>query len=321
MKNNLMTRIITGALLMAIIIPAVYFGGVFFLIISIILSVVGSYELMNMFNKKSPTLRWLRYVLPIFNGFFIICLYFAINKELSPTFIIQSGQIIASFRGTGAGTFTILSIVTLGLSIFFSFFSCILIDGTTSQDMFACVTTIIYTGLFMGLALSVEYIKITTNPEALEVKSFGAFFAYLYTIVVFTDVFAYLVGSKFGKKRLCPNISPKKSVEGAIGGLVMGGLFGTLSSYLFGIMPLSITDKGGIKVLIIIGIFILSCILSVAVQFGDLVASKLKRSYEIKDYGFIFPGHGGVMDRFDSLIFSGAFFFIIIILSMATIGV
>ena len=65
------------------------------------------------------------------------------------------------------------------------------------------------------------------------------------------------------------------------------------------------------KILVILGVFIVSMLLSATSQLGDLVASKLKRTYEIKDYGFIFPGQGGVMDRFDSLIFSGSLFFVL----------
>lgn len=104
-----------------------------------------------------------------------------------------------------------------------------------------------------------------------------------------TDTFAYFVGTSIGKKRLCPEISPKKSVEGAIGG-VLGSIFLTFIYAKFA--GLDSIEK----------LIILSIIASIVSQFGDLIASKLKRSIGIKDYGNLIPGHGGVLDRFDSII-------------------
>ncbi len=102
-----------------------------------------------------------------------------------------------------------------------------------------------------------------------------------------TDTFAYFSGMLFGNRKLCPDISPKKTIAGAIGGT----LFGTL---------------GGLVVFLVTGrtpVFALCALpLSVASQLGDLAASVIKRRFGIKDYGKIFPGHGGVLDRFDSII-------------------
>lgn len=106
-----------------------------------------------------------------------------------------------------------------------------------------------------------------------------------------TDTFAYFIGSNFGKNKLCPKISPKKSVEGSIGG-ILGSLLITISYSLF--MSL---DKIGL--LIVLGV-----IVSIISQIGDLAASRIKREVGIKDYGSIMPGHGGVLDRFDSIIIS-----------------
>ena len=109
------------------------------------------------------------------------------------------------------------------------------------------------------------------------------------------DVFAYLVGSLFGKHKLIPEISPKKTIEGSIGGIV----FAALAYLLYGF----IVDKvvGNIEVnYLFLGIF--GTVLSVVSQIGDLIASLIKREYGVKDYGRLFPGHGGVMDRFDSVL-------------------
>ena len=109
------------------------------------------------------------------------------------------------------------------------------------------------------------------------------------------DVFAYLVGSLFGKHKLIPEISPKKTVEGAIGGIV----FAAFSYLLYGFIVDMVVDTIVVDYLFL-GIF--GTVLSIVSQIGDLIASLIKREYGVKDYGKLFPGHGGVMDRFDSVL-------------------
>lgn len=105
-----------------------------------------------------------------------------------------------------------------------------------------------------------------------------------------TDTFAYLFGMIFGKRKLCPSISPKKTIEGAL-----GGIFGSLILLnLFNYFVL----KNNIVFVTLSGI-----ILSIVAQIGDLFASKIKREMGIKDFSNIIKGHGGFLDRFDSIIF------------------
>ncbi|MDD4124835.1 MAG: phosphatidate cytidylyltransferase [Eubacteriales bacterium] len=109
-----------------------------------------------------------------------------------------------------------------------------------------------------------------------------------------TDTFAYFSGIAFGKKKLCPEISPKKTVAGAIGGAA-----GCVISFIiFGIICNGFFDKS-------YSLWLLAAIavpLSVIGQVGDLAASAVKRHYGVKDFGKLFPGHGGVLDRFDSIL-------------------
>lgn len=121
----------------------------------------------------------------------------------------------------------------------------------------------------------------------------------------FTDTFAYIVGVKFGKHKMAPVISPKKSIEGAIGGVVITAALNVLLVYLFTIGCKNLYDytifgESAMKYVYIIPI---SMILSLVSMLGDLSASVIKRNYGIKDYGKLIPGHGGIMDRFDSCIF------------------
>ena len=109
-----------------------------------------------------------------------------------------------------------------------------------------------------------------------------------------TDTFAYVVGSLIGKHKLIPEISPKKTVEGSIGGIV----FSMIGTMLYGLLISLFTDiTPNYIVLAIAGL-----ILSVISQVGDLIASLIKREHNVKDYGSILPGHGGIMDRFDSIL-------------------
>ncbi len=130
-------------------------------------------------------------------------------------------------------------------------------------------------------------------------KTDGVYFLLLAFVASWaTDIFAYFVGSKLGKHKLCPNISPKKSVEGAIGGVVGAVVFNVL--LLFAFNKFFFSEESAISYFAVV---ILSVVLSVVSMFGDLAASTIKRNFGIKDFGNLLPGHGGIMDRFDSALF------------------
>lgn len=112
-----------------------------------------------------------------------------------------------------------------------------------------------------------------------------------------TDTFAYFCGMLFGrggKHKLIPDVSPKKTVEGSIGGIV----FCMLSMVIFGLIINAISDFHANYLMLVVGGFLAS----IVSQIGDLCMSVIKRTYGIKDYGKLFPGHGGMLDRFDSVI-------------------
>ena len=114
-----------------------------------------------------------------------------------------------------------------------------------------------------------------------------------------TDIFAYLTGKSWGRHKLCPVISPNKTVEGSIGGIV--GTVAVLLSLGFTL------EKANVMQVNLSALTIYALLSSIIGQFGDLSMSAVKRCLGVKDYGNLFPGHGGILDRFDSLLFIAPF--------------
>ena len=163
-----------------------------------------------------------------------------------------------------------------------------------AKDLFATVFVMVYPGFIISLAWML-------------VQRYSAVYAIPFAIFlpVGADTFAYWFGSMIGGKKLCPTISPKKTVAGFVGGLFGGMLVSVIMFLLFeqfalfpraGYVPF--TDAAWKSALIYLAIGLVG---SLAGQLGDLAASRLKRALGIKDFGKIFPGHGGIMDRFDSI--------------------
>lgn len=173
-------------------------------------------------------------------------------------------------------------------------------------------------GIFLAFALMVLYVmtavvvscnKITfSDAAAVFTASFYITFSfcgiiyvrdfeneYIYLLIFIgawiTDIFAYLVGRAIGRHKLIPDVSPKKTIEGSIGGVIF-----CIAAFVLWAYIIDITHFG-LATIIIAGF-----IASVISQIGDLSMSAIKRQHGIKDYGKLFPGHGGVLDRFDSVL-------------------
>lgn len=120
------------------------------------------------------------------------------------------------------------------------------------------------------------------------------------------DSGAFFVGTFFGKHKLCPDISPKKTVEGMIGGVATVGVAVTIQCLVYNLL-LPSTVKMNYAVIIPVGI-----VASVLGVLGDLSASVIKRQYNVKDFGNVMPGHGGILDRFDSVLFVAPFIYVLL---------
>lgn len=151
-------------------------------------------------------------------------------------------------------------------------------------------------GEIMALFATLSYI-IAAILSIMYIRFFVENGKYLYFLVFIgawiTDIFAYFTGYLFGKHKLIEAVSPKKTIEGSIGGIV----FCAIGYAIFGIVVENFFNTdANIIFLVISGV-----VISVVSQVGDLIMSVIKRHYKIKDYGRIFPGHGGMLDRFDSI--------------------
>lgn len=122
-------------------------------------------------------------------------------------------------------------------------------------------------------------------------------FLFAIIIPIVSDTFAYFTGVFFGKHKLIPDVSPKKTIEGSIGGIVFSGLACVLSVWIM----LGMNDYV-VSIPQYIAVFFAGAAVAFLSQIGDLLASLIKRRFDIKDYGVLFPGHGGVLDRFDSIL-------------------
>lgn len=160
----------------------------------------------------------------------------------------------------------------------------------------------------MATVLGIVYVVFFSyHMHLIDTTNYGIL-VWIVCIAAFgSDIMAYFTGYLIGKHKLCPNLSPKKTIEGAVGGIIGAGLFSGLFGFFF--------CKE-----IFIHTIILGVIGGAVSQAGDLTASAFKRKMGIKDYGNLIPGHGGIMDRFDSVIFVAPFIYYYIIIVFPLMG-
>ena len=260
-------RIITGAVL-ALLMIAIFLlsGTVVYPIIMTLLCAIGTWEMLGCVGYRK------RYFLS------------------TPAMVVSVlSPVIAYFLGYGAMLAVGMCYITVLLaeSVFFD-------EKVKVTDVSTVFLTTLYVILCFTALLRLRYIEE------------GAEYIYILVFVAawITDTFAYFTGFFLGKHKLIPKISPKKTVEGAIGGIV----FCVVAFILYGIIVNAVTGVGmNLLLLAVVG-----CIMSVISQIGDLVASSIKRTYGIKDYGNIFPGHGGILDRFDSIMILSPFLLFVV---------
>ena len=212
---------------------------------------------------------------------------FGVHKEWhisAPTYVLSAVfPFLAYFIGESRGKFVLL----MG-AVLFSFLVYLLGVAVFSHKKIKFV-------LVAAVYMAIIYVIVSfTSLSLLMYVEKGIY--YLGVIVISSwgcDAGAYFVGCKFGKHKLIPDVSPNKSVEGAIGGMVISILANVLYGHIVNICGGADVDY--------LALAILGLVLSVVAMIGDLIASLIKREYGIKDYSNLLPGHGGIVDRFDSV--------------------
>ncbi len=258
----MLKRIITAVVAIALFLPVCIFSDyIVFPIVMSILSVIGVYEIAKCVGQhKSWALTIPMYIVA---GLLPVSRYYLLEQS----------------------HFFMLAMIC----IFFMLMYCLAyVMFRKNKDKITDITTL--------YALFVYVVGCFSSIVCVRYMASGK---YIYLLVFLgawvCDTFAYFTGRFLGKHKLIPEISPKKTIEGSIGGIVF--TIGAFALYCF-IVNKFWGDKVQLSyiTLIILGLFA-----SIISQIGDLVASAVKRQYEVKDYGSLFPGHGGVLDRFDSV--------------------
>ena len=260
-------RILSALLLIIVFVPILIVGELPFSILMSILSVFALYELLKVreSRKEFPfILKILAYILTI---------YFSLYNTNTIEFKYSFDYRVMAF-------------------IIFMFLSPMVFINNTKKYNLNDALFLIGSVLFIGLSFNL--ITIIRNFDI-------NYIFYLLIITTISDTFALFTGILVGKHKLCPKISPKKTIEGLIGGVFMGTFISTC-------FYATVINSHTSLVLIIM----CSCFLCLIGQLGDLVFSSIKRYYEVKDFSKIIPGHGGILDRFDSLIFVTLAFILLI---------
>lgn len=263
------TRVISAIILIIIFVPFMYLGGIPFAALMLTLGVLSLREMLNL--KKDKTMPFLIQILAY------LALSFLILVDYESTDI----AIVLDYRML---TFLVFSLVM----------PIVLINNDKKYNIEDALYVL---GSVLFLGLSFNLLVLTRNYSL-------SYLLYFFAITVSTDIFAYVVGSLVGRHKLIEEISPNKTIEGLIGGTIMG-------TFIPVVFYMTVIDPNiSINVLLLVTIS-----LSLISQLGDLVFSAVKRHFKVKDFSNLIPGHGGILDRFDSIIFVilGAILFLSII--------
>ena len=252
------TRILSAIVMLAISIPLLIIGKLPFAIFVTLLGVCGLFELLHVREEKKK----IPFLLKIFA--YLLVIFFILYNRDGNDFTYYLDYRVMAF-------------------IMFFFLAPMVFINNRKKYNANDALFLIGATIFVGLAFNL----------VLQIRNYSIFYViYLFLITIFTDIFAMEIGKRIGKTKMAPDISPNKTWEGSIGGMIMGTF--VASAFYITVINNNIN---------IVKIVFFTLCLSAVAQLGDLVFSSVKRYYGKKDFSNLIPGHGGLLDRIDSVIF------------------
>ncbi len=250
------TRIISAIVALIIVVPLIILGELPYYIGMGIISVIGYYEINKTIDKDNKIPLYIKIAILI--PYLCMIVYGTKSQE----FMIDHKLIILDI------------------------FVCMLPLIGVNKKMYDADDALKMLAFTLLLGISFNFMIVIRNISLY-------YLLYVVTITIMSDTFAHFFGTMIGKIKLCPEVSPNKTVEGLIGGVFFGTFLGS-------VFFITVIEPNANVLLVIL----ISFILSLISEIGDLIFSAIKRKYNVKDYGNIMPGHGGVIDRLDSIIFA-----------------
>lgn len=257
MNKSFLQRTISGILLVIVALVTIIIGKDVLFLTISAISVIGIFELYRVFGIEKSLVGMVGYVGTVV---YLVFIRYGFEEYLMPLFILTLMFLMAAY---------------------------VMSFPKYKAEMVMAA----YFGLFYVTAM-------LTCVYRVRMLKGGVYLVWLIFLCSWgCDTCAYLTGVMFGSHKMAPVLSPKKSIEGGIGGIIGAALLGFIYACIFGDKMAEITDPK-------ITVPVICAVAAVISQVGDLAASGIKRDHDIKDYGKLIPGHGGILDRFDSVIFT-----------------
>lgn len=258
-------RAISAVILVIIVAITLYFGGALTCLVMCAVSLIGVMELLRIYGLNKKELGYAAYGATVF---YYALLYFDLHQFILPLIAVYMLVILAIYVLT--------------------------YPNYKDKEIMAAFFAFVYVGVMLSYVYLIRDMKHGLILVLLIfVSSWG------------NDTCAYLVGRAIGKHKMSPILSPKKSIEGLIGGIVGAGILGVVFGLIY---------NHFMQVAHSVWIFaLIGAVCALPAVIGDLAASAIKRNNDIKDYGKLIPGHGGILDRFDSIIFTAPIMYYLIL--------
>lgn len=272
-------RVITAVVLLLVLALVVWqINTPLFVVVIAFLSAVASNEIMKCAKVKNT------FIIALSTVFSALVPFFAGERVLEP---LVSAEVWGTIINAVPKTVYIIALIIIS-------FLAMLKDYANTK--FEDVAISVFTSVIVSYGFSI-FVRLR---DMFANEQFGIYLIFFALICALgTDVGAQLGGMAFGKHKMSPNISPKKTIEGAACGIVTSLVLNAIAFTLYNYFGSVRIDAAGATILLV------CCVpFSFLGMMGDLTASVLKRNFDVKDFGKIFPGHGGVMDRFDSVLFT-----------------